>query len=106
MHSSSPMTAPKSQLAAEQPLTGHWSPPETDTPRPKAKKQPPRDSRKSTITIKSDPTPARWVTHKLDIKTIIPKKLSPTVVKVLTPTSGFPACGSNKGTGNPQEIWP
>ena len=29
-----------------------------------------------------------------------------TVLKVLNPTSGFPAWGSNKGTANPQGIWP
>ena len=27
-------------------------------------------------------------------------------MKVLNPTSGFPAWGSEKGTGNPQGIWP
>ena len=31
---------------------------------------------------------------------------SPTIVKVLNPMSGSPAWGSDKGTGNPQEIWP
>ena len=31
------------------------------------------------------------------------QRSSPTVVKVLAPRSGFPAWGSGKGTGNPQE---
>ena len=33
------------------------------------------------------------------------KKSSPTVVKVLSLLSSFPACGSGKETGNPQGIW-
>ena len=34
------------------------------------------------------------------------QRSSPTAVKILSPTSGFPAWGSRKGTGNPQETWP
>ena len=34
------------------------------------------------------------------------RRSSPTVVKVLSPKSGFPAWGSSKGTGNPQGICP
>ena len=34
------------------------------------------------------------------------QRSSHTIVKVLNPTSGFPAWGSNKGTWNPQRIWP
>ena len=34
------------------------------------------------------------------------QRSSPTAVKILSPTSGFPAWGSRKSTGNPQETWP
>ena len=44
--------------------------------------------------IKSNATATGWVTYKS----------SPTVVKILNPTSGFPTWGSDKGAGNPQGI--
>ena len=45
---------PKSQLAVEQPLIGHWDTlPKKCIPRPKTKQQPRRDGRRSTIMIKS-----------------------------------------------------
>ena len=38
MHSSPPVRTTKSQLAAEQPLTGGcWNPPKKDTPHPRTK---------------------------------------------------------------------
>ena len=41
MGSSSPVRTPKSQLDAEQPLTGEcWIPPKKDTPCPRAKVKP------------------------------------------------------------------
>ena len=41
MRTSFPERAPKSQLAAEQSLTGEcWNPPKKDTPHPKTKKKP------------------------------------------------------------------
>ena len=93
MHSSPPARAPKSQLAAEPPLTeGHWHPPKKDTT---------SKDKRSTTTVKSNPKPVGWVTHKLQNQ-----RSSPAVVKVLSPTSGFPAWGSNKGTGNAQGIGP
>ena len=82
-----------------------WNPLIKDTPRPKTKKKPPLDSRKSTILIKSKPIPARWMIHKLENKTIIPKKF-PLCCEGSEPHISFLADGSNKGTGNPQEIWP
>ena len=33
------------------------------------------------------------------------QRISPIFVKVMSPTSGFPAWGSDKRTGNPQGIW-
>ena len=66
-------------------------------------KKPQWDSRRGTIMIKSNPYQlGGWRT---DRRTIIPR--SPcTIMKVLNCRSGFPAWGSNKGTGNPQVIWP
>ena len=75
---SSPARAPKSQLAVEQPLTGGWcNPPKKDIPCLKTKKKLQRDGRRDAIMIKSNPIPAGWVSW-----------------------------GSNKGTGDPQAIWP
>ena len=45
---------------------GCWNPPKKDTPRPKTKKKPQQEGRKGSITIKSNPIPAGWVTHKLE----------------------------------------
>lgn len=50
--------------------------------------------RGGTTMIKSNPIPTRWTIHKLEI--IIPNKFS--VVKNLSPTSGFPAWGLIKQT--------
>ena len=52
--------------------------------------------------IKSKPIPAKWVIHKLEKNNT--KRSSAPVVKVLNPTSGFLAWGSNKGTRNLQGI--
>ena len=60
--------------------------------------------RKAAITIKLNPMPAEWVTYKLENNNT--KVVLFTVVKILNPMSGFPAWGSDKGTGNPQRIWP
>ena len=72
-----------------------------DTPRAKTKKKLQQDGRKDTIMIKPNPIPARWVTHKLENSNI---NSSLTVVKVLSPASGFPAWGSSNGTENPPEL--
>ena len=67
MCSSSPVRAPKLQLAVEQPSTGgHWNQPTKDTSCPKTKKKLQQDGRRGTITIKSNPIPAGWMTHKLE----------------------------------------
>ena len=80
MCSSSPVRAPKSHLAVEHPSTGGcWNLPKKQnktkkTPCPKTKKTPQQDGRRGTITIKSNPIPTRWVTHKLESK--VPKEFS------------------------------
>ena len=53
--------------------------------------------RKAAITIKLNPMPAEWVTYKLENNNT--KVVLFTVVKILNPMSGFPAWGSDKGTG-------
>ena len=71
------MGVPKSQLAVEQPSTGgHWNPREKSYP-----------------TSKGDPLTGEQF-----------QRSSPTVVKVRSPRSGFPAWGPKKGTGHPQGI--
>ena len=54
--------------------------------------------------IKSNPMPTEWVIHQLENNSY--QRSSLTVVKVLSPTSDFPAWGSDKGTGNSQGTWP
>ena len=87
----------KSQLPVEQPSTGGcWNlPKKKNAPCPKTKKQQQWDGRRGTILIKSNST--NW-------RTII-QRSSPTVVTIPNPTSGFPAWGPDKRTGNPQGLW-
>ena len=96
------MRAPKSQLAVDQPLTeGHWNPPKKDTSGSGTKEKLQQDGRKGAITIKSNPIPARWATHKLkknNTKEVLP------LLKVLDPTSGSLDWGSGKGVENPLVI--
>ena len=66
-----------------------------DIPHPKTTEKPQWDGRRGTITIKSNPITARWVTHKLENH-----RSPPTGVKVLSPTSGFPTRGSSNGRRN------
>ena len=59
------MKATNLQLAVEQSWTGgYWNLPKKITPFPKTKK-PQQDGRRDTITIKSNPIPGGWATHKL-----------------------------------------
>ena len=56
MHSSSPMRTPKLQLMAEQLSIGEcWIPPKIDTPRPRAKEKPQKDSRRGEIAFRIKP---------------------------------------------------
>ena len=67
MCSSPPVRAPQLQLAVEQPQTEEcWNPPKKDTPCPETKKKLQGDGRRRTITMKSNPLPARWVTYRLE----------------------------------------
>ena len=61
--SSSPVTTPKLQLTAEQPLTGEcWIPPKEYTPCPKAKK-PQQDDRRGEITFRTKPHTRQRLSH-------------------------------------------
>ena len=88
MHSSE--RTPKSQLADERPLTGgYWNLPKKESPHPKTR------SHSKTVggaQSRSNPMPARWATNW---RKIIPKKFCH-CGKVLSPTSGFPAWGSDR----------
>ena len=67
MRTSPPARAPKWKLAVGPSSTGgHCNPPKKDTPRPKTKRKLQWDGRRGTITIKSNPIPTSWVTHKLE----------------------------------------
>ena len=71
MCSSSPVRAPKLQLAVEQPsIGGHWnlSKKKKDTLCPETKKKLQWDGQRGVNTIKSNPIPAGWATHSLKSK--------------------------------------
>ena len=56
MRSSSPARTPKLQLMAEQPSIGEcWIPPKKDTPHPRAKEKPQKDSRSGKIALRIKP---------------------------------------------------
>ena len=56
MYLSSPARTPKLQLTAEQLSTGEcWTPPQKDTPSPRAKEMPQQDGRRREITIRIKP---------------------------------------------------
>ena len=66
MHSFPPARAPKSQLAIEKPPTeGLWNSPKKRYSCPKTKEKL-QDSRRGAITIKSNPIPGGWATHRLE----------------------------------------
>ena len=66
MRSSPPARAPKSQLAIEKPPTeGLWNSPKKRYSCPKTKEKL-QDSRRGAITIKSNPIPGGWATHRLE----------------------------------------
>ena len=73
VHSSTPVKAPKSQLAVEQPVRGGSSlelfnrnPIKKDNPCSKLKKKLQLEGRRGTITIKSNLIPSGWLTHRLE----------------------------------------
>ena len=68
-------------------------PTKKDTPHPKTKRKP-WDGRRGAITTKSNPTPARCVTHRKEYHCTTD---SPTEVEVLSPVSGFPDWESDNG---------
>ena len=92
---SSPLArAPKLQLAVEQPLTGGcWNPPKKKRPHIQRQRR----------SCNHDKTKSH--THKVDDSQTREKyqRSSPTVMKVLRPTSGFTAWRSIKGTKSPRE---
>ena len=73
-----------------------------DTPGPKTKKKQQWDGRRSTTTIKSNPIPAGWVTHKLENNNT--KEVLALLWRFWIPV--FQAWEFKKGTVNPQGIWP
>ena len=83
MCSSPPLGAPKSQLVVEQPLIRCWNIPKKDTPSPKTKNKLQQDGRRGTITIKSNPIPTGWVTHKME--TNYTKEVLPLLWRFRTP---------------------
>ena len=78
------------------------NPPKKDTPHPETKEKPQQDRRRGTIMIKSNPKPTGLAAHKLENDNT--KEVLPLLWKFWAPTSGFPAQGSGKGTGNTQGI--
>ena len=98
MNSSSSARTPKLLLAAEQPSTGGcWNPPKKDTPCPKTKKKPQSDGRRGAIMIKSNPIPAKWMTHKLENNNT--KEVLPLLWRLWAPHQASQTGGLAKGLG-------
>ena len=72
-----------------------------DTPHPKTREKPQWDGRRGTITIKSNPITAGWVTHRLE-KTYTTK--STQWSEGSEPHVRLPSLGSGNGRRNPQRI--
>ena len=104
---SPPVRSPRSQLAAEQPLTGeYWKPPKKkkkDTPCRKKKEKLQQHGRRGTIMIKPNPIPTGWTTQKLQNHST--KGVFPLYWRFWAPMSGFSARGTGIWTRNPQGIW-
>ena len=72
-------------------------------PTSKDKEEAPVTGRRGTIMTKLNSIPTRCDSQAKEQQY---QRNSPTIVKVLNPMPGFPACGSDKETGNPQGSWP
>ena len=73
-----------------------------DTPQPKTRKKLQQDSRSGTIMIKSNPIPARWVTHRLENSNT--KEVLPLSLRFWTPHEAFQPGDLTKGLGIPTEF--
>ena len=84
-------------------ITDHlvWNTPKKDVPHLKTKKKPQWDSRMGTIMIKSNPIPARWVTHKLENNNT--KEVFPLLQRFWAPRQSSQAGNLTKGPGIPKE---
>ena len=101
MYSFPPARAPKSQLAVEEPSTGGcWSLPEKRYSMCKDQKKLKWDCRRGMITTESNPTPAVWVTHKLENNT---KEALPLLQRFWTPCQASQPGDPAKGRGIPRE---
>ena len=76
-------------------------PTKIDTQHPKTKKKPQWDGQRGIITIKSDPTPARWVTHKLENNNT--KEVLPLLWRFWTPHQASQPEDLTKGLEAPRE---
>ena len=76
-------------------------PTKRDTPCPKTKKKLQPDGRRGTITIKSNPIPAEWVTHNLE--NINTKEALPLLWSFKTPHQASQPGDPTKGLGIPRK---
>ena len=72
-----------------------------DASHPKTKKKLQQDSKRDTVTVKSNPIPAGCVTHKLENSNI--KELLPLLWRFWTPRQAFQLDDLTKGLGIPKE---
>jgi len=73
-----------------------------DAPYPKTKKKLQQDSERGTVTVKSNPIPARCVTHKLEKSNT--KEVLPLLWRFWTPRQAFQLGDLTKGLGIPREF--
>ena len=101
MYSSPLVSAPKLQIAVEQPLIGGcWNLPQKEIPRPKTKKLQ-QVGRRDAITIKLNLIPARWVTHRLENNNT--KKVLALLWRFWIPCQASQPGDLTKGLGIPRE---
>ena len=77
-------------------------PTKTDILHPKTKK-PQQNSRKRSLTLKSNPITVEWVTHKLENKYIT--EVIPQEYELLSPKSGSPTWRYGIGRKSPENTW-
>ena len=101
---SSPVRAPKLQLAVDQPSAGgHWNKLKKDTPHPKTKKKVQWDCRMGTVTMKSNPISSGWATHKLENNNTKEVGIYPWLWRFLVPHQASQPGDPTKRLGIPKE---
>ena len=107
MRSSSLTRTPKLHLAVEQPLTGEcWIPPQKDSPHPRTKEKPKKDSRRAKILFRIEPHTSQRCSEGSDKTLYAPEPRDPTETEPDLPLSvGVSAAEAGVSTYATGEEW-